>query len=162
MTSISSERDFDFLEGTWRVAHKRLKERLVGCSDWEEFGGRCTMWKTLGGAGNVDDNILEWPGGAYQAVTLRAFNRASRTWAIWWLDGRQPHQLDVPVIGSFADGVGAFYADDRLNGLPIRVRFLWTETQAGRPRWEQAFSDDAGASWETNWVMRFTRLGARE
>ena len=116
----------------------------------------------VGGAGNVDDNILEWPGGAYQAVTLRAFNRASRTWAIWWLDGRQPHQLDVPVIGSFADGVGAFYADDRLNGLPIRVRFLWTETQAGRPRWEQAFSDDAGASWETNWVMRFTRLGARE
>ena len=24
------------------------------------------------------------------------------------------------------------------------------------PRWEQAFSDDGGLTWETNWVMEFT------
>jgi hypothetical protein len=29
------ERDFDFFFGAWRVAHRRLRERLTGCTDWE-------------------------------------------------------------------------------------------------------------------------------
>ena len=28
------------------------------------------------------------------------------------------------------------------------------------PRWEQAFSDDGGETWETNWINDFTRVGA--
>jgi hypothetical protein len=31
-------RDFDFLHGSWRIEHRRLKERLAGCGEWEEFG----------------------------------------------------------------------------------------------------------------------------
>ena len=27
-----------------------------------------------------------------------------------------------------------------------------------RPRFEQAFSNDGGKIWETNWVMTFTRV----
>jgi hypothetical protein len=26
-------------------------------------------------------------------------------------------------------------------------------------RWEQAFSTDGGATWETNWIAEFTRTG---
>ena len=63
-------------------------------------------------------------------------------------------------LGRFEDGVGTFYADDRLAGKPIRVRFLWTLPKPGQPRWEQAFSPDGGKSWETNWVMDFTRADA--
>jgi hypothetical protein len=37
------------------------------------------------------------------------------------------------------------------------VRFLWTRTDTESPRWEQAFSDDGGRTWETNWEMDFTR-----
>jgi hypothetical protein len=44
-----------------------------------------------------------------------------------------------------------------LDGRPIRVRFTWSETQGDAPVWEQAFSADAGRTWETNWVMHFTR-----
>ena len=72
-------------------------------------------------------------------------------------DGRAPHQLDVPVVGSFSDGVGIFYADDTLDGRPIRIRFTWRATDPDNPRWEQAFSADHGASWETNWTMDFSR-----
>ena len=30
----------------------------------------------------------------------------------------------------------------------------------GDPEWEQAFSGDGGATWETNWTMRFQRTGS--
>jgi hypothetical protein len=36
------------------------------------------------------------------------------------------------------------------------VRFIWT--RGPTPRWEQAFSEDGGRTWETNWVMDYTRI----
>ena len=154
----SSEHDFDFLTGHWRVLHRRLRERLAGIEEWQEFDGTCVMQTMLGGQGNIDDNVLNLPAGAYRATSIRAFDPRTGRWAIWWLDARNPHRLDEPVMGGFERGVGTFYADDTLNGRPIRVRFRWTDTRAGSPRWEQAFSADAGKSWETNWTMTFVRV----
>jgi len=150
-------RDFDFLMGAWRVFHRRLKARLAGSTTWEEFDGTCAARKILGAQGNIDDNVINIPGGTYRAATMRAFDPAMRRWAIWWLDARSPRSLDAPVVGAFEDGVGTFYAEDNLGDLPIRVRFLWTRISSASPRWEQAFSPDAGATWETNWTMDFTR-----
>lgn len=147
--------DFDFFHGDWRVAHRRLKRRLAACDEWEEFGGTCATRPLIGGQGNIDDNIIELPSGAYRAATLRVFDPTTKHWRIWWLDARYPQALDNPMLGGFADGRGLFYADDMFEGRPIRVRFLWTP--GASPQWEQAFSEDGGASWETNWVMRFTR-----
>ena len=149
--------DFDFLFGSWTVRHRRLKARLAGCPDWEEFRGTSTFWPLLGGAGNVDDNVLELPGGTYRAATFRSFDPKTGQWAIWWMDGRNPHALDTPMKGGFANGVGTFFADDTLGGKPIKVRFLWTSSGPDIARWEQAFSPDGGHSWETNWEMDFTR-----
>jgi hypothetical protein len=149
--------DFDFFIGRWRVRHRRLNERLAGCNDWTEFNGTCETRKILAGLGNVDDNYLGLPGDPYRAVTLRTYNPESRQWSIWWLDGREPGQLDTPMVGSFRNGVGTFHADDVLRSRPIRVRFLWKISRDGRPHWEQAFSKDGGTSWETNWTMDFAR-----
>jgi hypothetical protein len=153
----SGAHDFDFFFGSWRVRHRRLKERLAQCDRWEEFEGTATTQPLLGGLGNVDDNILYLPGGSYRAVTMRAFDPKTQLWAIWWLDGRNPHHLDVPMIGGFADGVGTFLADDTFDGKPIKVRFLWSRITPQSCRWEQAFSDDGGRNWETNWIMDITR-----
>ncbi len=158
-TSRSGAGDFDFFIGRWRVQHRRLNERLAGCKDWTEFEGSCQTQKILGGLGNMDDNLLGLPGGAYRAVTLRTYNPETRQWTIWWLDGRTPGSLDKPVVGSFKKGVGTFYTDDELKGRPIRIRFLWTMPATDKPRWEQAFSSDGGETWETNWIMNFTREG---
>jgi hypothetical protein len=149
--------DFDFLSGRWRVQHRRLKSRLTHSDDWEVFAGTCEARAILGGQGNVDDNVLELPGGTYRAVTLRAFDLATRTWIIWWLDGRNPQHLDPPVTGSFERGVGTFYGSDTWEGKPILVRFIWSDIAAGSARWEQAFSGDGGKTWETNWKMEFRR-----
>lgn len=158
MNRTSTPQDFDFLIGHWKISHRRLKERLLGCEDWERFEGRCRMWPLLGGHGNIDDNVLELPAGPYRAVSMRTFDPATRQWSIWWVDGRNPHELDPPVVGGFADGVGEFQSDDSLRGQPIRVRYLWTDITPTSARWQQAFSADGGQSWETNWVMDFERL----
>lgn len=157
---MSSAHDFDFFHGHWQVSHRRLKQRLAGCTEWDGFAGRSQCQPLLGGAGNVDDNELELPAGRYRAATLRSFDPASGEWAIWWLDARHPHQLDVPMKGRFIDGVGRFFADDVFEGRAIRVRFLWTMPAPDAPRWEQAFSSDGGQTWETNWVMDFRRVAA--
>lgn len=149
--------DFDFQIGSWSVRHRRLKERLAGCSDWEEFDGTSDMRPILGGNGNIEDNLLHIPGGSYRAIALRSFDPAQKSWAIWWLDARSPHALDVPVVGRFEDGVGRFHAGDRLSDRPIMIRFVWSRTDTDTPRWEQAMSDDGGETWEVNWIMDFTR-----
>ena len=152
--------DFDFFIGDWRVAHRRLNQRLANCSAWEEFGGVCSTRKILGGQGNMDDNLIHLPAGDYRAITLRAFDPSAQQWAIWWLDARDPHALDTPMRGGFENGRGVFFADETFNDQPIRVRFLWSSGDS--PRWAQAFSPDGGASWETNWIMDFTRITQAE
>ena len=149
--------DFDFQIGRWRVTHRRLKQRLADCQDWETFEGSCEMRPVLGGNGNVEDNVLHISTGTYRALALRSFDPPRGAWAIWWLDNRAPHSLDVPVIGRFENGVGTFLADDMLDGAPVKLRFLWLRTDTEKPRWEQALSADSGESWETNWTMDFER-----
>ncbi len=149
--------DFDFQIGCWDVRHLRLSARLCGATEWEAFDGTSSMRPILGGNGNVEDNVLNIGSGTYRAVALRSYDTKTRRWAIWWLDSRNPHNLDVPVIGTFENGVGSFYANDLLGDKPIKVRFLWLATETLTPRWEQAMSDDDGATWETNWTMDFIR-----
>ena len=155
--TTSSPADFDFVIGSWNVAHRRLKERLASCSEWIEFPGTSETRKILGGYGNVEDNVLELPEGSYRAVALRSYNALEKAWAIWWLDGRSPWSIDTPVVGAFSNGKGLFYADAISNGTAIRIRFTWLKVTEDALRWEQAFSSDVGLTWETNWTMDFTR-----
>jgi hypothetical protein len=152
--------DFDFIIGHWQVRHRRLVSRLTGCTEWTQFDGLSSTRKILGGLGNVEDNLLRFPDGDVRAIAVRSFDPATGTWAIWWLDGRAPHRLDVPVVGRFDGEVGTFLAQDTLRGEPVGVRFIWRTHPGGRPTWEQALSPDGGATWETNWTMAFTRVAA--
>ena len=151
------EHDWDWLVGHWNVRHRRLKARLAGSKEWETFTGTSTLWLTLGGLGTIDDNVLNLPRGSYRAVTVRAFDPKTRLWSIWWLDGRNPGELDPPVRGGFQNGVGTFMGDDTFDGKPIKVRFQWLDMTANSAVWEQAFSTDGGATWEMNWHMDLTR-----
>jgi hypothetical protein len=155
--SAGPEQDWAWLIGKWHVRHSKLRGRLVGSTIWDEFDGWCVNWPVMGGLGNVDDNWLEGPGQPYRAAALRAFDPKSGDWGIWWLDGRMPGAIDVPVRGRFENGVGTFLADDIWEEKRVKVRFRWSEIAANSAHWEQAFSGDGGASWEVNWRMGFTR-----
>jgi hypothetical protein len=157
MATSDGAHDFDFLIGDWLVRHRRLARRLVGDTEWIEFSGRATARKILGGWGNIDEYQIDLPAGAYVGGSLRLFNPATQAWTIYWMDSRNP-KLDPPMVGRFKDGEGLFLGDDTWSDRPIRIRFVWSALP-GRPyRWEQAFSADAGVSWETNWTMTFTPI----
>lgn len=154
----SGEHDFDFLIGSWTVEHQKLARRLARDNRWLHFTGTCTMRTLLGGKGNVDDNTLDDPEHPYRASSLRSYDPMSHQWSIWWLDDRHPGQLDPPVVGSFVDQVGTFYAHDTFEGRPILVRFIWSDITSTSAMWRQAFSEDKGETWETNWIMKFHRV----
>jgi hypothetical protein len=155
--SLSGLHDFDFEVGEWRV-HHRIK-RPVDSGNWSEFDGTCSMRKLMDGAANVEDNVFNRPGGVTRGVALRAYDSKTGQWAIWWVDSRVPHgALDPPVIGRFDKGVGTFYSDSIVGGKPIRTRLMWGQITATSARWEQAYSADAGKTWETNWIMEFQRI----
>lgn len=147
---------FDFLHGDWTVRHRKLASRLAGSDTWVQFDGTLSVRPILGGIGNVDDNVLDDPNGRYFATSLRLFNSKAQTWTIWWVDGRSP-AAETPVVGAFEGRKGAFFADDAWEGQRIRVRFTYEDQGPGRAQWTQAFSADGGRTFETNWIMDFTR-----
>jgi len=146
--------DFDFLYGTWHVAHRQLV--ASGGDEWRSYDSRAECRGVAGGLVNVDELAA---GDRPLGVTVRCFDTATRRWSIYWIT-REAKLIDTPVVGRFDGDVGEFHGDERLPAGTVRVRFLWTRDGADKARWEQAYSDDDGATWETNWVIELTRTGA--
>lgn len=148
---------FDLFWGRWRIANERLTERLVGSSEWERFEAECDCRPVLGGIGNVDSfETNHWQGG-FRGGTIRIFDPTGDCWRLHWMDTIRC-QVFPPVVGSFAEGVGTFFGEDREGDVPVGVRFIWSGITPTGATWEQAFSTDDGATWETNWIMRHTRI----
>lgn len=147
---------FAFLQGEWKVAHKKLKEPLSGKKEeWNEFSGGARFITLLDGLISVEE-LMGADGKPYGGA-LRSFDRERRVWKDSWI----PYGSGVPqppTEGRFKDGVGNFIAPDEWNGKPILARGLWKRLSADVVTWEQAASLDNGKTWETNWFMRFERI----
>lgn len=147
--------DFDFLFGRWKVRNRRLAARLAGSTEWLEFEATNDCHANLGGIANEDEFRTDyWED--FRGMTFRFFDPAQKTWSIYWADNRTG-ALQPPVVGAFQGNQGIFLGPDVYAGKPILVRFIWSRSSTPGPRWEQAFSEDDGATWETNWIMDFTR-----
>ena len=154
--------DFDFLHGRWHVHNRRLRARLAGCADWDEFEATNTCKPLLGGLGNLDEFDSEWAGtGAPRllGMTLRLFSPHTRQWSIHWASNRDGI-LETPVVGRFESGVGLFHSREQHAGRHVLQRFRWTHPDPAHALWEQAWSVDGGDSWETNWTMHMARVPA--
>lgn len=159
-------RDFDFWMGQWKVHNRRLIKRLAGCTEWETFDADSFAQPLPADIGNLDEfRPIGWRPG-FVGATLRLFSPQSQRWSIYWLEnqtaGVDPETglLNTPVVGRFDNGVGTFTARERFEGREVIVRFIWSGITADAARWEQAFSPDDGASWETNWIMEMRRVAS--
>lgn len=156
-TARDGARDFDFLFGTWKVRNRRLRARLAGSTEWDEFDSISTTRPVWGGAANVEEYEGEGPSGPILGLAVRLYDPRSRQWSISWAD-RRTGILEKPMIGEFRGGRGDFFDQEMFEGRSIFARLRWSEITRTSCRWEQAFSPDGGETWETNWTMEFSRI----
>jgi hypothetical protein len=148
-SAASSAHDFDYLVGTWKLRNRKLKSRLTHSTEWIGFESRVEMHQILGGLGNIDRYTDQASGKPYEGVAVRLFDPKTRLWSIYWADGSRG-TFDPPVVGSFENKVGHFFARDTFNGRNIIVVFRWDVRNPSLPIWSQAFSTDDGKTWEWN------------
>ncbi len=130
---------------------------LTGSKDWAEMDGVTVVKKLWGGKANLAEYKAEGPAGQVELMALRWYNPTTQQWNI---DFATPKggALGIPGVGEFKNGRGDFYDQESINGKTILVRFsIWGITP-DTAQSEQAFSDDGGKTWETNWVNKYTRI----
>jgi hypothetical protein len=156
--------DFDFWMGRWKIKNRKLVKFLVGSKEWETFEATCHASLLPAGVGNVDDFVpINWRPG-FVGVSLRLFNRDTGKWSIYWLNNKNAGMqgttghLAPPVVGEFKDGVGVFTGREMFDGVPIIVKYVWSNITLHSARWHQEFSTDEGKTWELNWIMEHTRV----
>ncbi|MEO8201954.1 MAG: hypothetical protein ABI679_15590 [Gemmatimonadota bacterium] len=153
--AVDGSHDFDFLVGTWNVTNRRLKQRWVGSTEWDEFPCVSVSTPLLDGTGNLEQ--MSFPTRGFSGISLSLFDQAKKEWSQYWVSSREGI-MTPPGVGRFHNGRGEFYADDTDDGKPIKVMMVWSDITESSIHWEQAFSADGGKTWETNWTMSFSRV----
>jgi hypothetical protein len=144
---------FDFELGTWKMRLQQLQHRLVGSRTWLSSDADSFTQKIWGGRGDLEQFKGSGPQ-RIEGLTLRLYNPQTHQWRLYWATSNDG-SMAVPQIGQFRGDRGAFYAQDTFEGRAVWIRFLWWCHTA---HFEQAFSDDGGKTWETNWITDQTRL----
>jgi hypothetical protein len=157
-SATSSQNDFDFLVGKWKVYNRKLKTILNNSDEWSEFESTLHMKKTLNGMGNIEDYYATFGGKPFEGMAVRLFNPHTKLWTVYWMDTSSMIMDQHPVTGSFENGLGKLYAKDTFNGKEIVVLYQWDATNAEQPKWSQAFSTDEGKTWEWNWEMKLSKI----
>jgi len=148
--------DFDFEFGEWTTHVKRLRHPLSGSTEWVEYDGTSSVHAFLDGRANLVELKVQGKAGRIEGVSLRLYEPEAREWSLNYANAADGH-LTAPVFGEFKNGRGQFFGQDSLAGHSILVRFTIAEITTDAYRFEQAFSDDGGQTWEVNWIAVDTR-----
>jgi len=156
-TSADGQHDFDFEIGTWKTHVSLLKKPLSGSKDWIDLDGTSVVRSLSSGRANLVELDIAGESLRIEGVSLRLYNPESRQWSLNYASMRAG-TLTAPMIGGFKNGRGEFFGVDTLDGRSIFVRFVIACPNADTCRFEQAFSDDGGKTWEANWIATDTRI----
>src|SRR5262250_242960 len=100
---------------------------------------------------------FDWDIGAWKTHQRRLLHPQPHQWNIYFTNSASGI-LSPPAIGEFKNGRGEFYDQEPYNGRAIMVRFVISDITPNSCRFEQAFSDDGGKTWEVNWIATDTRI----
>jgi hypothetical protein len=129
---------------------------LTGSTKWVEYEGTSIVRKIWNGRANLVELEVDGLTGHIEGLNLRLYNSQSRQWSLNFANSRGG-TLSPPSIGEFKNGRGEFFSQETLNGRAILVRFIISDITPDSCRFEQAFSDDGGKTWEVNWIAIDTR-----
>jgi hypothetical protein len=151
------QHDFDFEIGIWKTHVRRLVRPLTGSTTWTEMNGTTVVRKVWNGRGNLVELVADGPAGRFEGLSLRLYNPQTRQWSLHFANSSDGI-LNLPTIGEFKDRRGEFFSQETLRGRAIFVRFVISEITPDSCRFEQAFSEDGGKTWEVNWIATDTRV----
>ncbi len=151
------QHDFDFEIGTWKTHLRRLLNPLTGSTTWVEYEGTTVVRKVWNGRANLVELAADGPAGHFEGLSLRLYNPQSRQWSLNFAN-INGGVMTEPTIGEFKNGRGEFFSQETFNGRAIFVRFVISDITPNSCRFEQAFSDDGGKTWEVNWIATDTRV----
>jgi hypothetical protein len=151
------QHDFDFEIGRWKTHVSRLQKPLTGAAAWLDYEGTSVVRKIWDGRANLVELEVDGPAGHIEGLSLRLYNPQSHQWSIHFANGKTG-TLGQPTVGEFKSGRGEFYDQEPFEGRMILVRNVWSDITPSSCRFEQAFSDDGGKTWEVNWIAIDTRL----
>ncbi len=151
------QHDFDFHLGTWKTHLRRLQNPLTGSTRWVEYEGTTVVRKVWNGRANLVELVADGPAGHFEGLSLRLYNPQSRQWSLNFANAASG-VMALPTIGEFKNGRGEFYNQETFNGRTIFVRFVISDITPNSCRFEQAFSNDGGQTWEVNWIATDTRV----
>jgi hypothetical protein len=155
-SGLDGAHDFDFHFGVWKTHIRRLQKPLTGSRTWTEYDGTSVVSKVWGGRASILELEANGPMGHIEGVGLRLFNPQSHQWSLNWANGSDP-VMTTPMVGRFVHGQGQFYDQEEIQGRFIMARNGFSAITPTSSRFEQAFSDDGGKTWEANWIMTFNR-----
>jgi hypothetical protein len=150
------QHDFDFSVGTWRTHITRLQKPLSGSTTWIKMEGTKTERKIWNGRAHLEEIEADGPTGHMEGLTLFLYNPKAHQWSQTFASSRDG-TLGSAVIGAFKNGRGEFYGQDTFNDKAILVRAIWSDITQDAHKFEQAFSEDGGKTWETNFIALLTR-----
>jgi hypothetical protein len=160
LAALGGERDFDFEIGRWKTRVSRLVRPLTGSTTWTEYEGTSVVRKVWDGGANLVELDVTGPAGRIEGLSLRLYDPAARQWSLHY-SSRRSGTLGPPTIGAFKNGRGEFYGQETIDGRAVLVRFVISDIRADSCRFEQAFSEDGGQTWEVNWIATDTRIEER-
>lgn len=156
-TPAGSPHDFDFEHGRWHTTLRRRLDPLSGSDVWADYVGTTVVRPVLGGRANLVELDVAGPEGRLRGLSLRLFEPRHQRWTLNFSNVASG-TLATPMMGGFGGGPrGVFYSTEEFDDRRVLVRFVIESTSADTCRFEQAFSVDGGATWETNWIAVDTR-----
>jgi hypothetical protein len=150
------QRDFDFEIGRWHVHLERLLHPLSHSTTWSTLDGTSVVRPVWNALANLGELEVDGPDGHIEGLSFRVYDPRARQWRIHWANSADG-VLGPAMVGGFRNGRGEFYDQEEFNGRAILVRFVFSGITTTSFKIEQAFSDDGGRAWETNWITTFTR-----
>ncbi|MFW6085443.1 MAG: hypothetical protein ACODAA_09530 [Gemmatimonadota bacterium] len=152
--SRAEHREFDFWVGEWEVHNRQANPAIPDDTTLYDTGtATAEVHPILDGCGIVE----HWGGRLVPdrhvlGFSLRAWNPDTERWHVLlnWPGPGAPTFFEID--GTFDGDVGDFV----FRGRGGFVRYRFTGTRGGEPRWEGARADERDGPWTPFWVMRFT------
>lgn len=155
-TQRDGSHDFDWDIGAWKTHQRRRLNPLTGSSKWVDYYGTDIVRRLWNGA-NIGMINASGPAGHLEIFTIRLYDPQSQQWNISFTNPAAG-AMSPALTGGFKNGRAEFYDQESYNGRKIYVRFTISDITANSCRFEQAFSDNGGKTWEVNFIVTETRM----